>query len=198
VVKILTVCTGNICRSPYAERYLQDGLDAVAPGRFEVRSAGTQALVGHPMDRRSAELLAEVGGSAEGFASRQLDERLLAGADFALALTTVHRDAIVARSPRMLKRAFTVREFARVLRAVAAADAGSLPRGSAPDDVEARWKALPKLASLRRHGARAAEPGGDDVVDPYRESSAVYARMVDEMLPALRDIVAFERAAARG
>ena len=32
MVHLLTVCTGNICRSPYAERYLQRNLDDVAPG----------------------------------------------------------------------------------------------------------------------------------------------------------------------
>jgi protein-tyrosine phosphatase len=194
VVKILTVCTGNICRSPFAERYLQTHLDELAPGRFELSSAGTQAMVGKPMDRRSAELLEQAGGSDDGFQARQLNEMMLSDVDFVLALTVEHRNVVLARSPRMLKRAFTVREFARVLDAIRADDAVSLPRGGDPEDIAARWKALPKLAALKRHQAHA---GGDDVVDPYRQPSEVYARMIDQLLPPLRSIVEFEAAAVR-
>src|SRR5450759_4050488 len=47
--RILIVCTGNICRSPFIERLLQHELDSPGNG-FEqgiiVRSAGTGALVG--------------------------------------------------------------------------------------------------------------------------------------------------------
>ncbi|WP_446740540.1 arsenate reductase/protein-tyrosine-phosphatase family protein [Ornithinimicrobium sp. CNJ-824] len=44
--RILVVCTGNVCRSPLVERLLQQGLDERwGPGAFEVRSAGTGALV---------------------------------------------------------------------------------------------------------------------------------------------------------
>src|SRR5690606_12746543 len=43
---ILTVCTGNICRSPLAEAVLASRL---ADLDLRVHSAGTQALVGHGM-----------------------------------------------------------------------------------------------------------------------------------------------------
>ncbi|MDX9839346.1 MAG: low molecular weight phosphotyrosine protein phosphatase, partial [Azoarcus sp.] len=47
--KILTVCTGNICRSPLAEFLLRERLGA-AGKKAEVRSAGIGALIGHPAD----------------------------------------------------------------------------------------------------------------------------------------------------
>ena len=193
MVNILTICTGNICRSPFAERYLQRGFDDIAPGSFTVTSAGTGALVGRAMDERSAQRLAAAGGDPEGFVSRQLTEALLGEADFVLALTAAHRARAVELSPRMLKRAFTVREFSRVLAAVAADDGGGrLPRGG--DKVEERWKALPNLAALKRHGVRPADPGEDDVVDPFTREDTVYDRMVVELLPALRGILEFEAA----
>ncbi len=43
--KILTVCTGNICRSPLAEGLLRKVLRGLP---VEVSSAGTGALVGVP------------------------------------------------------------------------------------------------------------------------------------------------------
>ena len=55
VIKVLFVCTGNICRSPTAEgvlrlRLLEAGLD----GRVSVDSAGMiDYHAGHPPDRRA-------------------------------------------------------------------------------------------------------------------------------------------------
>ncbi|WP_461170405.1 arsenate reductase/protein-tyrosine-phosphatase family protein [Arthrobacter sp. Z1-15] len=53
--RILTVCTGNICRSPMAERLLQTGFDEMAPGEFTVASAGTGALLGSGIPYRRSE-----------------------------------------------------------------------------------------------------------------------------------------------
>ena len=44
---VLTVCTGNICRSPLAELILAASLSDIPDVRVE--SAGTGALVGHGM-----------------------------------------------------------------------------------------------------------------------------------------------------
>ena len=43
--RILTVCTGNVCRSPMAAVELDHGLNEISPGGFEVTSAGMHALV---------------------------------------------------------------------------------------------------------------------------------------------------------
>lgn len=193
MVKILTVCTGNICRSPFVERYLQRELEQLAPGAFQITSAGTGALVDRPMDRRAAESLEHAGGSAGGFLARQLTEAHLKDADFVLALTEAHRSAVVSMSPRMLKRAYTVREFARVLEVIAVSGT-EMQRGGSPDEVEIRWNALLKVAARNRHEANPSAPGGNDVIDPYRQSTAVYQQMSHELLPALQGIVDFEAA----
>ena len=193
MVNILTVCTGNICRSPFAERFLQRGFDELAPGTFNISSAGTDALVGRAMDERSAQRLADAGGDPEGFVSRQLTEAVLGQVDFVLALTAAHRARVVSLSPRRLMRAFPVRDLARVRAAVAADDGGGqLPHGDWM--VEERWKALPNLAALKRHGVRPNDPREDDVVDPFTREDTVYDRMVVELLPALRGILEFEAA----
>jgi protein-tyrosine phosphatase len=41
---ILVICTGNICRSPIGERYLQNYF------LIKIDSAGTGAMVGHSAD----------------------------------------------------------------------------------------------------------------------------------------------------
>ena len=54
-VRVLMVCTGNICRSPTAEGVLRQLAQAAGRGRdVEVDSAGTTAYhVGEPPDERS-------------------------------------------------------------------------------------------------------------------------------------------------
>lgn len=94
-VRILTVCTGNICRSPVAERLLQAGLDQAVPGGFVVTSAGTRALVGEPIQPPSADIVRTFGGNAEGFAARQLTSKILRGVDLVLTMTSGHRGEVL-------------------------------------------------------------------------------------------------------
>ncbi|MCQ2001784.1 arsenate reductase/protein-tyrosine-phosphatase family protein [Arthrobacter zhaoxinii] len=181
--RILTVCTGNICRSPMAERLLQSGLDQMAPGEFEVTSAGTGALVGSGIEPHVAGFVNIFGGSSAGFTSRQLTLEVLQGQDLVLALTRGHRSKIVELAPGLLRRTFTLRELARLLPLV---DAD-------PDATTAdRWQAAMARA-LRLRSAHPAGPEEDDVVDPYRRSDDVYQQMVRELTPAVDALLAWER-----
>lgn len=192
MIHLLTVCTGNICRSPFGERMLQQGLETLHPGLFQVRSAGTEALAGHEMEAESAGLLAAFGGTAEGFISRQLTPALLAESGVVLAMTVAHRDAVIRMNPRMLKRAYTLIEFARILRSIRLDKNTQLTRGSSATAVQQRWAELPTLAASYRSASKPSE-AGDDVVDPYRRSPETHRRMTEELLPAVEEILAFER-----
>src|SRR5215204_6047632 len=79
---ILTVCTGNVCRSPAVERLLASKLGPTV----EVASAGTHALVGHPISEPMAALLSGSGIEDQPFAARRLSEEMLKGADLVLPL----------------------------------------------------------------------------------------------------------------
>jgi protein-tyrosine phosphatase len=53
-VKVLMVCTANICRSPMAEGVLRAELQLRGlGGKVSVESAGTAALLGHSVDGRA-------------------------------------------------------------------------------------------------------------------------------------------------
>jgi len=78
---IVTVCTGNICRSPIA----QFALGVRLPGCI-VSSAGLGALVGHQVDP-SSRLAAEHMGLAVGeHVARQFDEDIGRSADLILVM----------------------------------------------------------------------------------------------------------------
>lgn len=92
--RILTICTGNICRSPLAEAMLRLQLRADGNDRtVQVRSAGVRALVGRPVDetvlfvaRDHPDLLREL----EHHRAQQLNATLLWWADLILIMELDH------------------------------------------------------------------------------------------------------------
>lgn len=158
--EILVVCTGNICRSPAAEYLLRSALD----DSVSIRSAGTHAVVGAPVDPPMA---AQLPMSCEGFAAQQLTAPLVRDADLVLTLTRGHRARTVETFPAAVRRAFTLREFARIL---------ALPEEFPTGDTAAEFltHAVPRAAELRPR-ARVADPRDDDIADPYGLEDAVFA-----------------------
>lgn len=183
--RILLVCTGNICRSPYAEFLLRAGLAAIDTTGFEVRSAGSMAMHGQPIDPSAAGLLGPLEATAAGFTATQLTADLVARQDAVLTMTREHRSAVLRTSPSALRRTFSLREFARLLDTV---DPTRLPRARAE-----RWRQLlPELAA-NRTSARLPDAAQDDVVDPYGQGPEAFRRMASQIAPAVDRIVAFER-----
>ncbi|KQY42810.1 protein-tyrosine-phosphatase [Cellulomonas sp. Root137] len=195
-LRVLVVCTGNICRSPAAERLLAAGLGAAYRGRdaagglapaIEVGSAGTGAMVGHPMTDEIAALVAAQGVDPRNFEARQLVAGMVQQADLVLALTRRHRSAIVELAPAAVRRTFTLRELARLATDV---DPATLPGSNAT--TADRLRALIPVAAARR-GLAAHRPADDDVVDPYRGDAALYEKSFGQLLPAVETIVAAVR-----
>ncbi|MFP5313076.1 MAG: low molecular weight phosphatase family protein [Actinomycetes bacterium] len=158
-VRILTVCTGNICRSPVAERLLQAGLEQVVPGGFQVSSAGTRALVGEPMQPISADIVRTFGGNSDGFAARQLTPRILRGVDLVLTMTAGHRGEVLQLDASLLKRTFTIREFARML------DVLDRRAGEAAGQQPAAGATARPAAVVPSPGAPAPDAGQDNASD---------------------------------
>ncbi|MFC8799089.1 low molecular weight phosphatase family protein [Promicromonospora sp. NPDC057138] len=183
---VLTVCTGNICRSPAVETLLRHVLDA----SVTVGSAGTNALVGHPIAEPMARLLAANGFPPADFAARQLTPELISGADLVLTLTPAHRAWVVDRVPAAVRRTLTVMELGRLSSTL-------VPGAVVGQDDAARLAALVSAALLERprHAGRHHDDG---VVDPYGRSAAAYRRSYDQILEALTPIMNALRAEPPG
>ncbi len=75
-LRILFVCTGNICRSPMAEGVMRSLLGpAGLLDRVEVDSAGIQAREGEPPDPTAIEVAAEHGIDISALRGRQFELR---------------------------------------------------------------------------------------------------------------------------
>ncbi|HET7475458.1 MAG TPA: low molecular weight phosphatase family protein [Dermatophilaceae bacterium] len=183
---VLLVCTGNVCRSPFAERVLAHQLDqlGIPPDRrVRLASAGTAALVGESMDPRCAAHVRSAGGTAENFRARQLTADMVADADLVLTATREHRAAVARLHPRSLGYAFALRDFAVLV--------GDLPRPWRPHDGPASTVAGRTAAqAAARRGLSPPLPVGEaDIVDPFGRPEAVVAAMTRQVLDALRPIL---------
>ncbi|RZT85319.1 protein-tyrosine phosphatase [Pseudonocardia sediminis] len=98
-VHVSFVCSGNICRSPIAEKVLAAEVEALGlSDRVRVTSAGTGNWhVGSPMDERSAQILAEHGFDTA-HSARQVDSEILS-ADLLVALDEGHLRSLQCSAP---------------------------------------------------------------------------------------------------
>ena len=184
--RVLTVCTGNICRSPFLERALQAELDrSWGPGAMEVSSGGTGALAGHPMEDQARSLLESKGYAADGFLARDLTTAMVADANLVLTATRSHRGKVMALHPRAVRYTFTFREFAHLTSGLTDDELRG-EGGDQPRDHVTRVVTL--AAGQRGVGAPLAETDAD-VVDPYRRPVQVFQEMTDQIMAALPAVV---------
>lgn len=175
-MRILVVCTGNISRSPAAERLLAAKLGP----SVRVTSAGVRAVVGRPMDERMVRYLGDVDTS--GFAARQLTLPMVREADVVLAMTDAHRGAVLRLDPAAVRRTFTLSDFARW---TAGAGLGGRLSDGTPAERLAEIVAL--VPELRAHFPRGKAPG--DVPDPFGHDEAVYVKAIG-LIRAATDTIA--------
>lgn len=177
---VLFVCTGNICRSPIAERLTRARLADGARTRVSLASAGTRAVTGWPMDQLAADVLRDLGGDPEGHVARQLDLKAVRSVDLVLTASAIHRDRILREHPVMMRRIFTMREFARL-----AADLPPLPE--LPD--AARLRARVGEVAARRGIADAVEPVADEIGDPFGAAREVMVACGETIAAAVDGLV---------
>ena len=186
---ILFVSTGNICRSPMAERLAERelsralGTDAAA---FRVVSAGTWGHDGAPMEQHARAVLAERGARAGGFVAQELLPEQVAVADLVLTASAEHGHQIRLIDPAAVDRVFTLLEFAALAENLGVDPGGQSPAGRARALVEA-------VAAMRNR--RSAAVPARDIDDPYGAPLHVFRLCADEISTGLRALVGHVAAA---
>lgn len=89
-MRILFVCTGNICRSPFAEAAAHQMADV------DVSSAGTVAVSGGPASRTGIAVAAEMGVDMTAHRASPLTRGLIADADIVYCMEEEHVVGVLA------------------------------------------------------------------------------------------------------
>ncbi len=160
-LRVLFVCTANICRSAYAEVAARHLAGAAANVTFS--SAGTYGLPAQPLNRDIAEFLPP-GATAEGFASRKVSRAMVHEADLVLTAEAAHRSFLLQEDPRAFRKVLTLGQFAEVV-----------------TRSGLRGRELVTEAGRRQPPVRSEH----DLRDPYRRGRAANAKAaarIDELL----------------
>ena len=170
-LKILFVCTANICRSAFAETLARHLLGD--DPTVEVASAGTRGFVDREPDKELAATLTARCVDPDGFRSRILTMDMVEGADIVLTADTTHRQFILDERPGAFRKLFTLGQFARTVEGL-------------PEHLRGR-----DLVEAAGKGFKPADPE-DDVADPYRRgpeaaerAAATIESLLSRFLPRL-------------
>lgn len=169
VLHVLFVCTGNICRSPIAERLTVAYVERRNFENFRVSSAGTHAMAGHPIHPYAVRAIEEQGGDTSQFAARQLTPTIAADADLVVTMTEAHRGYVLKLAPRQLHKTFTLHETARLV-----------------TECNAR-----NVAHLSPFRARLTGQGSSDILDPMGRDEAFFAtvtKQIAQLLPPVLEL----------
>lgn len=163
------MCTGNICRSPTAERLAAAYCTKAGITDFAASSAGTHAVIGHPVHPDAERVLLTLGGDPSNFAARQLKPKIASGADLILTMTRAHRDSVLELAPHLLKRTFSLPEAARLAQAHGA-------------------QTVADLANLRPKLIASEVP---DIADPIGQNHEVFTavgQQIADLLPSVLEL----------
>ena len=188
---VLSICLGNICRSPMAERMLAhlvwERLGDAADAYVHAESAGTGGWhVGESMNPPAARELRRRGAVDEGFRARKLLGAHLDTADLILTATAEQLEVVGGLRPDAVHRAFVLGQFGRLLADVNPSD---LPAGDgSPASVYQRGIALIAAVDAARGGSDPVVE--DDLDDPWGRADVWFQRTAEEIEMALSPFVA--------
>lgn len=185
--RVLVVCTANICRSPLAEVVLSSQLaEAGAGAEVVVGGAGVGRVArdGLPMHPVSAEIARRWARLPSGEElplplSRRLSSRVAGSVDLVLTMTAAHRDRVLRDHPRLMTKAFTLAEYARLAEALLADEALGLDAQLAELGAADRFRLLTRKAHNGRPRVRLT--ADDDVPDPVDGDRALHEAVADQI-----------------
>ena len=172
------MCTGNICRSPLAQGFLEERSRRLLGGALHVRSAGTWARPGYGATDEAVAVAAERSIDIAEHRTTSFTAELADWADLVVTMTAEQRDEVAEAAPSTTPKTFTLKELVPILAA--------LPPVEAPPSRDSLLARIAEADRLRREGT-APRPADEDVADPLGLGMEAYraaAWEIEELIDA--------------
>jgi protein-tyrosine phosphatase len=162
-MKVLFVCTGNLCRSPMAEVLLRDELHRRGCSGVDVVSSGTWGIDGSPATPEAVQAVGELDVDLSSHRARSLDVDEVRSADIVIAMTSVHVREITQMVPGAERKVVLLKQLAATVATPLAENAtrpqrlDALLGGRRPDLVRAHDVDDPMGMDLGRYRRTVAE-----------------------------------------
>lgn len=144
IKSILTVCIGNVCRSPVAEVCLKQMLPTL-----DIASAGFDAPTGRPASPVMVELAQNAGLDLSRHKARRFSDAGPARYDLILVMETWHLDMIARRQPALRPRAMLLTQWSTKANIPDPIREGPEFNATVFDDIQAACLTWAKKVELR-------------------------------------------------
>ena len=112
-MKIMFICTGNICRSAMGHAMLEQKTKKQNKN-IEVYSCGVFAENGAKSTYEAIEVMDEYGINLKNHRATNIRNSKIEDMDIILCATTNHKNNVIAMYPSLKEKVFTMKEYARI------------------------------------------------------------------------------------
>ena len=112
-MKIMFICTGNICRSAMAHVMLEDKAKKQNKD-IEVYSCGVYAQNGDISTEEAIETMEEYQIDLKKHRATNIRSSKIEDMDIILCATTAHKNNVINMYPKLSDKVFTMKEYARI------------------------------------------------------------------------------------
>lgn len=111
-MKIMFVCTGNICRSAMAEALLKK-MAKEKNKEIEIHSCGTTAYPGDTCTEEAIKVMEEYKINMKKHRATHIKQSKIEEMDLILCATTSHKNSVISLYPELQGKVYTIKEYAQ-------------------------------------------------------------------------------------
>lgn len=111
-MKIMFICTGNICRSAMAHHLLEKKLEEIAGFHCEVFSCGIFAQPGEEPTHYACEVMKKYHVTMENHKACPIEDSCIEKMDLILCATNSHKEMVKQMYPNLIDKIYTMKEYA--------------------------------------------------------------------------------------